>query len=69
MKNLTKLLFLLLLLVAVVASADYKEDKKKYDDCVAKIKKDYPVPPGNVNELKQLIKNDCGEAPKPPSSM
>ena len=66
MKNFAKLLPLLLLFVGSVASADYKADKKKYDDCVAKTKKDYPVPPGNVNEQKQLIKNDCGDAPKPP---
>jgi hypothetical protein len=65
-KNLAKFLLPLLLFVAAVASADYKADKKKYDDCVTKTKKDYPVPPGNINEQKQMIKNDCGEAPKPP---
>lgn len=48
------------------ALADYKADKKKYDDCVAKVKKDYPVPPGNVNARNQMIRNDCGTAPTPP---
>ena len=66
MKKVAKLLFLLLPLVPAVVSADYAADKKKYDECVAKVKKDYPVPPGNVNARNQLIKNECGEAPTPP---
>lgn len=58
------------LIAASLASAlsfgDYAEDKKKYDACVAKVKKDYPVPPGNANTLRQMIQNDCGNPPVPP---
>ena len=66
MKTLARLLLILLPLVPAVASADYEADKKKYDACVAKVKKDYPVPPGNVNAQNQMIKDECGEAPKKP---
>lgn len=58
--------FLVWSLASAVALADYDADKKKYDRCVAKVKKDYPVPPGNVNAQKQLIREDCGNPPTPP---
>jgi hypothetical protein len=56
----------LVALMATTLFADYAEDKKKYDACVAKVKKDYPVPPGNVNAQKQMIENECGKPPTPP---
>jgi hypothetical protein len=58
--------FMLAPLAAVIAFGDYAEDKKKYDACVAKVRKDYPVPPGNANTLRQMIQNDCGNPPTPP---
>lgn len=57
------------IVVTITASlfADYPADKKKYDECVARVRKDYPVPPGNANALSQMIKNECGDPPKPPA--
>ena len=59
-----------LILVAALAhtatGGDYEADKKKYEACVAKVKKDYPVPPGNVNAQTEMIQNDCGSPPVPP---
>lgn len=60
-------LFLLVAFVPAVALGDYEEDKKKYDDCVAKVKRDYPLPPASINALKQLIASLCGPAPTPPA--
>ena len=59
-------LFLLVAFIPAVALADYEEDKKKYDECVAKVKRDYPLPPASINALKQLIASLCGPAPTPP---
>ena len=62
----------LLLLVAFVptgALADYEDEKKKYDECVAKVKKDHALPPASINALKQLVASLCGPAPKPPASV
>ncbi len=59
----------LLLLVSfypVGALADYQADKKKYDECVAKVKKEYSLPPASVNPAKQSIASLCGPAPTPP---
>ena len=61
-----KKLFLLAALAVAIAFGDYAAEKKKYDTCVAKVRKDYPVPPGNVNEQRQMIQNDCGNPPSPP---
>ena len=48
-----------------IASADYPADKKKYDDCVANEKAQYPVPPGMAYwPRKKFI--DCGEPPTRP---
>ena len=60
-------LFLLVACVPAVALADYEEDKKKYDECVAKVKRDYPLPPASINALKQLVASLCGPAPTPPT--
>jgi hypothetical protein len=60
--------FLLVAFVPSVALGDYEEDKKKYDDCVAKVKRDYPLPPASINALKQLIVSLCGAAPTPPAT-
>ena len=49
---------------ATQVSAQSAADQKKYADCVAKVKKDYPVPPGYAGTLNQLIKSQCGEPPK-----
>ena len=53
-------------LLPAIAFADYASDKMKYDECVAKVKKDYPVPPGNVNAQNQMIRDECGSPPTPP---
>jgi len=60
-------LFLLVACVPAVALADYEEDKKKYDECVAKVKRDHALPPASINALKQLVVSLCGPAPKPPA--
>ena len=49
--------------VPVIASADYPADKKKYDDCVANEKAQYPVPPGMAYWLEREIRRSCGEPP------
>jgi hypothetical protein len=64
--KLTKL-FLLVAFIPVVALADYEDDKKKYDECVAKVKRDHALPPASINALKQLVASLCGPAPKPPA--
>ena len=60
-------LFLLVTFVPAVALADYEDDKKKYDECVAKVKRDHALPPASINALKQLVASLCGPAPKPPA--
>jgi hypothetical protein len=65
-----KLVYTMLLvagLIPSVALADYAADKKKYDECVTQVKKDYPVPPGNINAQNQMVRETCGSAPTPPS--
>ncbi len=59
--------FFLVAFVPSVALADYEEDKKKYDECVAKVKRDHVLPPASMNALKQLVFSLCGQAPKPPA--
>ena len=49
-----------------IASADYPADKKKYDDCVANEKAQYPVPPGMAYWLEKEIRRSCGEPPVRP---
>lgn len=63
--TISKLVFLTSL-TSAICFGDYAADKKKYDACVAKVKKDYPVPNGNINTQKQMIEQDCGKAPTPP---
>ena len=53
-------------LVQTIASADYPADKEKYDDCVAREKIDYPVPPGMSYWLEGNIRKSCGEPPTRP---
>ena len=60
-------LFLLVTFFPAVALGDYEEDKKKYDECVARVKRDYALPPASINALKQLIASLCGPAPTPPA--
>lgn len=48
--------------VTPVFAADTPE-LKKWKECAAKVRKDYPVPPGNINALNQLIKEQCGDRP------
>ena len=62
-------LSLLVAFVPTVALADYEDEKKKYDECVAKVKKDHALPPASINALKQLVASLCGPAPKPPASV
>jgi hypothetical protein len=52
--------------VSTIASADYPEKKKKYDDCVALEKVQYPVPPGMSYWLEANIRRSCGEPPTRP---
>ena len=47
-------LFLLVALFPTVVLADYDADKKQYDECVAKVKKDHALPPASINALKQI---------------
>ena len=49
-----------------IASADYPADKKKYDDCVANEKAQYPVPPGMAYWLEREIRRNCGDPPTRP---
>ncbi len=60
-------LFLLIAFVPGVALGDYEVDKKKYDECVEKVKKEHALPPASINALKQLVVSLCGPAPKPPA--
>jgi hypothetical protein len=59
-------LFLLIAFFPSVAEADYDADKKQYDECVEKVKRDHALPPASINAQRQLIRSLCGEAPKPP---
>jgi hypothetical protein len=61
-------LLLIIVLSHTAVSGDYGADKKKYDACVAQVKKDYPVPNGNVNTQKAMIQHDCGSPPVPPKT-
>lgn len=36
----------------------------EYDKCVERVKKDYPVPPGNINEQNQMIEMECKDKKK-----
>jgi hypothetical protein len=48
---------------AIQVSAQTSTDQKKYADCVAKVKKAYPVPPGYAGTQTQRIKLECGDPP------
>ena len=61
-------LFLLIAFVPTLVLADYEADKKKYDECVEKVKKENPLPPASMNALKQLVLSLCGPAPTPPAA-
>jgi hypothetical protein len=41
--------------------------KETYAQCVARVKREYPVPPGNINEQNQLIEQECGDLPHDPA--
>ena len=41
-------------------SPEVTKTGETYAQCVARVKKEYPVPPGNVNTQKQLIELECG---------
>lgn len=47
---------------ATQASAE-SDALKAWKECAAKVRKDYPVPPGNVNELNMMIREECGDRP------
>lgn len=36
----------------------------EYDKCVEKVKRDYPVPPGNINAQNQMIEQECKDKQK-----
>jgi len=38
-------------------------DKKQYDECVEKAKREHALPPASINALKQLVVSLCGPAP------
>jgi hypothetical protein len=55
-----------ILLTALPTAAAEAEDStalKQWKKCEAQVRKDYPVPPGNVNTLKQMIELTCGAKP------
>lgn len=52
-----------LLAAASPASAEDSPELKKWNACAAQVRKDYPVPPGNVNTQQQLIEQECGKKP------
>ncbi len=45
---------------ALSVTSDASTSGETYAQCVARVKKDYPVPPGNVNAQKQKIELECG---------
>jgi uncharacterized protein YceK len=58
-----KVIFLTLLLAnlsgcGLITDSDSKATGD-YASCVAKVRQDYPVPPGNINAQNQMIANDC----------
>lgn len=40
-------------------------EKKQYDECVEKAKRENALPPASINALKQLVVSLCGPAPMP----
>lgn len=36
-----------------------KAAKDDYSSCVDRVKRDYPVPPGNINAQRQMIEVEC----------
>jgi hypothetical protein len=48
------------MLLSVGLSGCWETDSKtSQQSCEEKIKKDYPVPPGNINAQKQMIEQEC----------
>lgn len=35
-------------------------NKSARQQCIDRVRRDYPVPPGNVNEQNQMIRDECG---------
>lgn len=56
-----------LVLAASVPAAAQDNDRmaamKAWKDCMTSVRKNYPVPPGTMNELNQRIKEQCGPRP------
>lgn len=54
---------LVLATAAPAVAQDRMQAMKAWKECMANVRKDYPVPPGNMNELNQRIQNQCGPRP------
>lgn len=56
-----------LIFAAAQPAAAQGKDKmtamKAWKECMQNVRRDYPVPPGNMNELNQRIQNQCGPRP------
>jgi hypothetical protein len=47
--------------------AGYAEDKKTYDECVAKVRKGLSGAALQRDALNQMIARECGNPPQPPT--
>jgi hypothetical protein len=45
------------------AQNDRMRAMKTWKDCVARVRQNYQIPPGNMNELNALIQQQCGPRP------
>lgn len=45
------------------AQGDRMQAMKAWKECMTNVRKAYPVPPGNMNELNQRIQDQCGPRP------
>ena len=44
----------------LTADSEAAKRTETYAQCVARVKREYPVPPGNINAQKQMIELQCG---------
>ncbi len=48
---------------AAQGNSDRMQAMKAWKECMMNVRKSYPVPPGNMQELNQRIQNQCGPRP------
>ena len=41
--------------------SDADKSDGDYASCAARVRRDYPVPPGNKNAQDQMIREECGQ--------